>query len=84
MPNHKNFPAEGAELPKALPIPFLVRIDFRDPKNDIRFGQPSFPTIMAVPKAAVDKNDLFAGAEYNVGLPRQVFAMEPITIAEGV
>jgi hypothetical protein len=36
---------------------------------------------MLVPEAAVDENYLSAGNENEVGLPRQILAMERITIA---
>jgi hypothetical protein len=41
-------------------------------------------TVVHMPKAAVNKNDLPAGDEYEIGLSRQSLAMERVTIPHGM
>jgi hypothetical protein len=39
---------------------------------------------VGVPKAAINKNDLFARCEYDVGIPRQIATIQAKPVAEGM
>src|SRR3546814_7266959 len=68
-----------------LSVALDIALELRRPIAGIRLGNPSCTTcVMLMPEAAVDEDDLAAGAEDDVGFARQILAMQPEAVAQGM
>ncbi len=86
FPKHKDIPTRFPQQPEIFTIADSILFEFRTPKLEFRFGEPceGASTTMAVPETSMDEDDFAPGGENEVGLPRQIAAMKPVAVTEGV
>jgi hypothetical protein len=69
----------------SFPVPSDVPEELFSPKRTARLRERRLSTtVVLMPKASVDEDDLAAGRKDNVGTSRQIAAMEPKSISERV
>jgi hypothetical protein len=82
FPNDQGLPTECPQREHVGPIPCPVCLKFGLPKIEPSLGHASqFAALVAVPKATVNKDDFVAARKHNVGPPRQVAPVQPISVA---
>lgn len=87
LPDHDNFPSESLQITLIPVITFDVGIELCIPEFNSRLGGVGvFAVLMAVPVAAVDKDNRFEFRQHDIGAPWQRLVLrtvhrEPITRA---
>lgn len=85
VPDDQDFPTELSEREGVLSIALEVTLEFHRPVARVRFRGAGIKAVslgMHVPETAVNEDDLLRRSEHQIGLARQIFAMEAIAIAE--
>ena len=85
FPNYEYIPACNPQGPYCVLVSFAVRLELGLPELWPCLGQHGIPApSMTMPEAAVYKYTGPQLGQYNVGPPRQIPAMQPVTVAVGV
>ena len=86
LPDDQVIPSEPLQLPVINPIATHVAFDLPLPEGTVRRrdGGPVASPVASVPIAAVDENHPLVSRKYKVGVPREVFPMNPESVTHTV
>jgi hypothetical protein len=85
FPNHQSLPPEDFECALVRAITPLVPVEFWSPVVLSRFRYVrEFTAVVAMPEAAVHKDNFAALPEDQVGPSRKLMIVEPVSVAESV
>jgi len=85
LPHDQVFPGQRFQLGLISLISRDVLVEFTLPEVDVRAGPfRALAALVAVPKAAMNKNDFLMPAQYDIGIPRQVLTIQTKTKAHPV
>ena len=84
LPNDADAPTAGLEVCDVPCVPCLVRVDLVAPVPRAAGGSPPPLARVPVPETAMDENYLTPGREDEIRSPRQVGAVESVTVSDAV
>lgn len=85
FPHNQNLPAKPTELSADPRIAGFVGLDFREPVAFVGLGPPPpYSAPVAMPKTAVNQDDLPKAREDEVGVSRQARVVEPEPVSKAV
>lgn len=84
LPHLFNRPTNPLQSRYVLPVAMPITLDFGRPKIQVRFGELTDLTAMAVPETSMNEDRLSATDENYVGLSGKILPMQPVAIAQSV
>jgi hypothetical protein len=81
FPDIDDFPSKRPQFPNVAGVARPVNVNFRLPEFTVGFGDVTDGTQVSMPKASVDEDRDALPRENDVGVPRKIFPVKPVTVS---